>query len=95
MDKNTIVKQPVISEKSIIQAENGVYTFKVATSTNKIEVKDAIEKLFKVKVTDVNMIVVKGKTRRFGRKGKMGKMADWKKAIVTLKEGDKIEIMKG
>ena len=95
MDINNVIEQPVVSEKSIIQAENGVYTFKVAKPANKIQVKDAVEKIFKVTVENVNMITVKGKARRFGRKGKMGKMADWKKAIVTLKSGDKIEIMKG
>lgn len=95
MEPNKIILQPVISEKSIAQAENGIYSFKVFVDSNKIQVKDAVEKIFKVTVTDVNTIKVKGKARRFGRKGKMGKMADWKKAIVTLKEGDKIEIMKG
>jgi large subunit ribosomal protein L23 len=95
MDQKTVIKQPVVSEKSIAQAENGVYSFKVTSDANKLEVKDAVEKLFKVTVTSVNMMKVKGRTRKFGRKGKMGRMADWKKAVVTLKSGDKIEIMKG
>jgi len=95
MEATKVILQPVISEKSIMQAENGVYTFKVAVNANKIEIKDAVEKLFKVTVTDVNIVNVKGKTRRFGRKGRMGKMSDFKKAIVSLKKGDKIEIMKG
>ncbi|KKQ94601.1 MAG: 50S ribosomal protein L23 [candidate division CPR2 bacterium GW2011_GWC1_39_9] len=90
-----VIKEPVISEKSITQADKGIYIFKVAKSANKLIVKEAVESTFKVKVTNVNMLITKGKRRRFGRKGKMGKMVDVKKAIVTLKEGDKIEIMKG
>lgn len=95
MQAEKIILSPIISEKSIILAEGNKYAFKVAPTANKIEVKKAIESLFKVTVEDVHMMVVKGKARKFGRKGKMGRMSDVKKAIVTIKDGDKIEIMKG
>jgi large subunit ribosomal protein L23 len=95
MQAEKVILSPIISEKSIVLAESNKYAFKVEPRSNKIEVKKAVESLFKVTVEDVHIMVVKGKARRFGRKGRMGRMADVKKAIVTLKDGDKIEIMKG
>lgn len=84
-----IVISPIITEKSSTQAQaTNTYTFKVSINANKIEIKHAIEKIFSVKVLDVNTIRMLGKPKRLGRYS--GKRPDWKKAIVTLREGDKI-----
>ena len=84
-----IVIAPVITEKSEGQVSgNNTYTFKVSINANKIEIKHAIEKIFSVKVLDVNTIRMLGKPKRLGRYS--GKRPDWKKAIVTLRAGDKI-----
>lgn len=84
-----IVISPIITEKSSQQVQNtNTYTFKVSINANKIEIKHAIEKIFSVKVLDVNTIRMLGKPKRLGRYS--GKRPDWKKAIVTLREGDKI-----
>lgn len=84
-----IVIAPIITEKSSsIQNINNSYTFKVSINANKVEIRHAIEKIFNVHVLDVNTIRQRGKMKRMGRYG--GKRADWKKAIVKLKEGDSI-----
>lgn len=84
-----IIIAPIITEKSGYQIEsNNTYTFKVSINANKIEIKKAIEHIFSVKVLDVNTIRMMGKPKRLGRYN--GKRPDWKKAIVTLREGDKI-----
>ena len=84
-----IVIAPIITEKSGIQMNaNNTYTFKVSMNANKIEIKKAIEHIFSVKVLNVNTIRMMGKPKRLGRYN--GKRPDWKKAIVTLREGDKI-----
>jgi len=84
-----IVIAPIITEKSENQAQNqNTYTFKVSINANKIEIKHAIEKIFSVKVLDVNTIRMLGKPKRLGKYS--GKRPDWKKAIVTLRSGDKI-----
>ena len=85
-----IIKAPVITEKSEIAKEAGKYTFKVDSKANKIEIKEAIEKLFNVKVTAIRTINVKPKKRRVGRY--TGLTNRKKKAIVTLKEGSSIEL---
>ena len=85
-----IIKAPVITEKSMIAAQNGEYIFKVDHRCNKIEIKNAIEKIFNVKVTDIRTINVRGKKRRFGRY--TGLTNKYKKAIVKLAEGDNIEL---
>ncbi|NLW25457.1 MAG: 50S ribosomal protein L23 [Clostridia bacterium] len=85
-----IIIKPIISEKSVEQMEQNKYTFKVDKKANKIDIKQAVEAIFKVKVTDVKTMNVKGKLKRLGRY--QGRTPDWKKAIVTLQEGDKIEI---
>lgn len=77
------VRYPIITEKStILREENGVYCFRADLRANKVEIADAIEKLFDVKVADVRTMRVKGKTRRMGRFE--GKRPDWKKAWVRL-----------
>jgi large subunit ribosomal protein L23 len=77
-----------LSEKSNLLSTTGRYVFRVSKKANKLEVKKAIETVYDVHVTDVNMINTKGKVRRSGRA--VGKTSDWKKAYVTLKEGEKI-----
>ncbi|NNE58586.1 MAG: 50S ribosomal protein L23 [Hellea sp.] len=88
-----VVVAPVITEKSTILSENNQVVFEVAIDANKAEIKDAIENLFKVTVTAVNTIRVKGKTKRF--RGIPGRRKDIKKAVVTLKDGDTIDIATG
>lgn len=81
---------PHISEKSTIGSElSNQYTFKVSTDSNKKEIKAAVEALFEVAVTSVNVIKTKGKQKRFGRV--TGRRSDWKKAIVRLAEGQSID----
>jgi len=84
-----ILISPIITEKSSaqLQAQNS-YSFKVSVNANKIEIKNAIERIFAVKVLSVNTIFMMGKPKRLGKYS--GKRPDWKKAIVTLREGDKI-----
>ena len=89
-DYTDIIIAPVITEKSAHQAEQNVYTFKVASSANKIEIKKAIEAAFGVKVEKVNTLNTKSKSKRVGRY--TGKTKTYKKAIVTLAEGQSIEI---
>ncbi|HSX02519.1 MAG TPA: 50S ribosomal protein L23 [Candidatus Saccharimonadia bacterium] len=88
-----IVLTPKISEKAMYLAERGIYVFEVPTSTNKIEVTKAVEAAFKVNVTDVNMIVAKGKTKRFRRV--LGREKDVKKAMVKVKAGQSIALFEG
>ena len=85
-----ILKAPVITEKSEIAKEAGKYTFKVDSKANKLEIKEAIEKLFNVKVTAIRTINVKPKKRRVGRY--TGLTNRTKKAIVTLAEGQTIDL---
>lgn len=88
-----VIVKPVVTEKSMGLMEENKYTFFVNRAANKIEIKYAVEQLFKVKVTDVRTMTVKGKLKRQGKT--QGKTPDRKKAIVTLKEGDKITIFEG
>lgn len=85
MDKWSILKERVISEKAFAVQEDGKYVFKVDKRANKPEVKKAVEELFGVQVEKVNIINVKGKTKAF--RGVRGRRPSFKKAIVTLKEG--------
>lgn len=78
-----------LSEKSNVFSQGGRYVFVVDKSTNKIEVKKAVESVYDVHVTSVNMVNVMGKKRRQGRS--LGRTQDWKKAIVTLKSGERIQ----
>jgi large subunit ribosomal protein L23 len=87
-----VVDRPLVTEKSMDQAQLGKYTFKVAKDANKIEIQQAIEQLFNVTVTKVNTLNVRGKKVR-GRRA--GKTPNWKKAVVTLKPGDTITIFEG
>lgn len=89
-----VIKRPILTEKSNSQKETAnQITFEVDRRANKIEVKQAVEKIFKIKVLDVHMMMVHGKVKRF--KNILGKRSDWKKAIVTLKPGEKVPFLEG
>ena len=85
-----IIKRPIITEQSMADTEMKRYTFEVAKSANKIEIAKAVEQIFGVKVVRVNTLTVKPKTKRV--RYVAGKTRSWKKAIVTLAEGDTIEV---
>jgi large subunit ribosomal protein L23 len=88
-----VVLAPHITEKSTLVSEQNAVVFKVANTATKPEIKAAVEALFNVSVTGVNTIVQKGKTKRW--KGAPYKRSDMKKAIVTLKDGDSIDVTTG
>jgi large subunit ribosomal protein L23 len=91
---DVIVKPLIMTEKGErLKEEQNKVLFEVAMKASKPEIKAAVEKLFKVGVTEVNTVVVRGKVTRMGRR--MGKRPNWKKAVVTLKEGDTIEFFEG
>src|SRR5688572_29963290 len=93
-----ILVRPIISEKNTMLNEGSQYIFEVAEPANKIMVRQAVEQLFKVTVTAVNVLHVRGKQRRTatrGGRGSVGMTRSWKKAIVTLKPGDRIELFQG
>jgi large subunit ribosomal protein L23 len=85
----TILRAPVVTEKSSLGSQHGQVTFNVSIDATKPEIKKAVESIFGVKVTAVNTLVRKGKQRRFG--GILGRRSDEKKAIVTLAEGQSID----
>lgn len=88
------IKKPVITEKATSLSEkNGAYTFKVVKSASKYQIKKAVEEMYNVSVVSVNTMIVKGKNKsRYTKAGLVqGKTSDYKKAIVVLKEGDKID----
>ena len=89
MNANQVIRRPLVTEKSTLQRETGanVIAFEVAPGANKIQVKNAVEELFKVKVEEVRLFNVRGKMKRMGRFA--GKRRDWRKAYVRLKEGEK------
>ena len=88
-----VLCRPLVTEKNtILQAQNK-YAFEVVKEANKPQIKQAVEKAFKVKVTAVNVTTVSGKTKRVGRR--LVLTHPWKKAVVTLRQGDKIEFFEG
>lgn len=89
-DPREVIIRPVISERSYDMMEKGKYTFEVAKDSNKIEIKDAVETIFDVKVLNVNVSTVKPKPKRV--RYTPGHTKTWKKAIVKLREGDSIEL---
>lgn len=91
--KYDLIVSPVITEKATLASENNQVVFQVALNATKPMIKEAIESLFKVKVTAVNTMRVKGKVKRF--RGLPGKRNDVKKAIVTLAEGQMIDVTTG
>ena len=82
MNAEEIIIKPIVTEKSSIGLQEGKYTFKVAKKATKVQIAQAVEKLFNVKVLNVNTMTVKGKEKRVGAHA--GKRPDWKKAIVTI-----------
>ena len=88
-----VVRAPHITEKATLLSEKNQFVFKVAADATKPEIKAAIEGLFKVKVTNVNTLITKGKTKRF--KGRPGQRSDVKKAFVTLAAGESIDFTTG
>lgn len=93
MDARDILIKPIITEKSTDMMSEGKYTFRVPLNANKYQIRDAVEEIFNVKVEAVNTMRMEGKKKRMGRYE--GKRSDWKKAIVTLKEGETIELFEG
>ena len=91
-DPRDVVIAPIVSEKSYEQLEQNIYVFQVRTSASKPEIRQAVESIFDVTVTKVNTLNRKGKVRRNRRDNTLGKRADTKRAIVTLAEGDSIQI---
>lgn len=88
-----IIRSPVVTEKSTLGSEHNQVTFRVAMDATKPEIKSAVETLFKVKVSGVNTLRQQGKVKRF--RGIKGKRPDYKKAIVTLVEGQNIDVTTG
>ena len=96
MNVYEVIKRPLVTEKSTVLSGANKYIFEVDMRANKPQIKEAVEKAFNVSVTDVNVMVMKAKprgNRRFGRKVTYG--SDWKKAVVTLVSGDKIQLFEG
>ena len=88
-----VLLKPTITEKSTLLQESGRYTFEIDPRANKIQVKEAVQRNFNVTVTDVNITKLHGKHKRYGPRIK--KMPDIKKAVVTLKPGDRITLVEG
>ncbi len=97
LNAHEIILRPVISEKSMDESGRGKYTFAVHDEANKIQIKDAVEELFKVNVTRVNVLTTHAKEKRRGTKrGRIsGYTTPWRKAIVTVATGQKIEFFEG
>jgi large subunit ribosomal protein L23 len=97
LQASEVVLRPIVSEKSMDQTQRGRYTFRVHTDANKLQIKDAVEELFKVDVVTVNVLNTKAKEKTRGRRqrGQKGWTKPWKKAIVTIAAGQKIEFFEG
>jgi large subunit ribosomal protein L23 len=94
MDIYKVIVKPLVTEKGTEMLASGNWVmFKVSTEANKIQIREAVQKIFSVKVLHVNTQVMRGKSKRFGKT--VGQLKSWKKAMVQLKEGDKIEIFDG
>lgn len=93
MNLNEILVKPLITEKNTMLSALNKYTFQVDRRANKNQIKDAVEKIFNVKVTTVNVVNVPSKTRRVGRS--VGQTTPWRKAVVTVAPGQRIEIFEG
>ena len=93
MEARDILIRPNVTEKSTALMEQGKYTFRVPLAATKIQIRQAVEQIFKVKVQAVNTMRYEGKLKRMGRT--QGRRSDWKKAVVTLKPGEAIELFEG
>jgi large subunit ribosomal protein L23 len=88
-----VLIRPIVTEQSTLLQERGKYVFEVQKSANKADVKAAVEKVFEVTVLDVNTMTIKGKSKRFGPRPVS--KPNWKKAVVTLRSGDTIQLFEG
>ena len=88
-----IIRAPIVTEKATMASEHNAVVFEVAIEANKPQIKEAVETLFNVKVKAVNTIRMDGKKKRF--KGHLGRRSNWKKAIVSLADGETIDMMTG
>ncbi len=93
MEIHRVLVKPTITEKSTLLQESGKYTFQIAQGANKVEVKQAVESNFGVTVLDVNITKLRGKKKRYGPRIKQ--RPDIKKAVVTLQQGDRINLVEG
>lgn len=93
MEARDILIRSIVTEKSTALMEQGKYTFRVPLAATKIQIRQAVEQIFKVKVQAVNTMRYEGKLKRMGRT--QGRRSDWKKAVVTLKPGEAIELFEG
>lgn len=93
MEARDILIRPIVTEKSTALMEQGKYIFRVPLAATKIQIRQAVEQIFKVKVQAVNTMRYEGKLKRMGRT--QGRRSDWKKAVVTLKPGEAIELFEG
>ena len=93
MEARDILIRPIVTEKSTALMEQGKYTFRVPLAATKIQIRQAVEQIFKGKVQAVNTMRYEGKLKRMGRT--QGRRSDWKKAVVTLKPGEAIELFEG
>ncbi len=97
MEITEVLRRGILTEESVRQQERNKYTFEVALEANKIEIRQAVEVLFKVKVASVNTMRMPGKVKMFRRRGatpQRQEAREWKKAIVTLREGYTIDVLK-
>ena len=92
-DARDILVRPIVTEKTSVMMQDNKYTFEVPLNANKTEIRQAVEKVFNVKVVSVNTVRVSGKTKRMGRSE--GRTSDYKKAIVRLAEGNTIPVFEG
>jgi large subunit ribosomal protein L23 len=90
-----VLRRPLITEKSTALQTQNKYVFEIADGANKAMIKQAVEKSFKVKVTGVNVVTMRGETKLVGRSRRKIQTPPWKKAVVTLQAGDKIEFFEG
>lgn len=94
MDHFSVIRRPIVTEKSTDKKEEfNQVVFEVDTRANKFQIKEAVERIFKVKVMKVRTQQMRGKVRRVGRN--FGKKSDWKKAVITLRAGDRIDFFEG
>ncbi len=93
MNPEQVIIEPILTEKSNVLRESGVYTFRVNPSSNKIQIKRAVADLFNVHPVKCHVLTVKGKPKR--TRYAKGKTASWKKAVVTLAEGERIAVFEG
>ncbi len=88
-----VLRRPIVTEKTTEMLDQSKFTFEVAKGANKMQIREAVEKAFSVNVVDVNVIRVPGKTRRVGKR--QVQTSAWRKGVVTLKPGQKIELFEG